>query len=1185
MNRISIIGLLVVCQAMLVRLAWAQGPMAITGRVIDGVSNKPVPFASVYVNASTRGTTADGEGRYQLPGVPSGTVELVASAVGYETVRQKLRVGDTQNRRVTFMLKPDAIGLKAVTVKAKRTGAYNRMLKQFKRELLGENSAADKCVITNVETVALSMNDGHLVATASEPLVIDNNALGYRLTYQLLSFDSYKGSTYYGGVSRFESMKADNSEQTERWERNRQRAYLGSGRHLLASLLAGTHEREGFLVFESTINLGADKSIPIIRFGSEPPTKSVRADSLFTQAEIPSERYFYSRKPLEVFYTRQRALTPYRELPYAYSLIDMPLGPATITVDGWVVSPNSMEMRGALSADRLATLLPADWQPPTKTAMLLAATSNQGILLPPDAQIDSLKSDWIARQQNKAPAVYLQTDKGLYGTGDRLWFSGFSLDPATQLPFDQAVSDEEMPLHVDLVAPGGRLVAHQWIRVTNGRSSGNFRLSDSLATGQYRLRAYTEADRGSSRPAFERTVSIINGLALGNDVPRPATSAKAAPIDVQFLPEGGRWVTGLPARLGIKAVDRRGKGVAITGQILSAKGIGVRQFATNTVGMGSLELVPLPNQTYTAQVRWGVDSLLVTLPAADSAGIVLAADLVTDSTKLTVRVRGSAQFATQPVYLTVQCRGRLMQQTKIQLQKGNATIEIPTAKLPVGVAQVTLFDSLGHAQAERLVCIPDRFLPIIAEVTPNKPVYTAHEDVTLSVRLTDGFGEQVAVTGSAVITDAQQVPDDSVEADIRTHLLLTGELRGRVEFANEYLNRPQPEIRRALDDLLLTQGWRRINWRMAGGKPPAVTPPMTGMTLTGQVFDKKNRLLANANLLLTFSGSSGNTVARTARTDDKGHFELSSLDLSDSVTVQVRPMTIDFKPITNTRVELNVPGHYFAAVDSVYAVDLTLLKPFVASIQERQVSDPGQYRNQDVRQLKEITVKARRTDDDSHARRVSLHGSPDVTVLFDDNARSYSNAYDMMAGRVPGVQVTRRSGPGNMGYSVVVRGVSSFGQNNAPLYLLDGMALPENEDGTALYTINPTEIERIEVLKNGGGAIYGSRGGAGVIAFFSRREPIASKKTAPEMPELTLYGLQTDRQFYTPKYDSQPDSVAIRPDHRDVLYWKPAVATGLSGFSTIKFPLSDSARTIRLRLQGVTTYGRPVSISRLINVR
>ncbi|MEZ0484833.1 carboxypeptidase-like regulatory domain-containing protein [Fibrella aquatica] len=1191
MNVKALSVLLLISQFVLIGRAWAQGPGPIVGRVFDGETNQPVPFASVYVNASTRGTTANAEGQYQLTGVPSGSVELVASAVGYETVRQLIRLGDVKNRRVNFMLKTDAIGLKSVTVTAKRSAAYNRMLKQFKRELLGVNPSADKCEIINAGVVSLTMNDGHLQATASEPLVIENKALGYRLTYQLLYFDSYRSATYYGGASRFEALTSQNSEQGDRWERNRQRVYLGSGRHLLATLQTGTYEREGFLVFESNFALSSDPAVPIARFSNEPPSKSVSADSLFTPAELPTERLFYSSKPLEVFYTRQRALTPYKGFPYAYSLVYMPKGPATVTTDGWVVHPNGMEMRGALSNDRLATLLPADWQPAIKELPLLASVPKQGIVLPTDAFTDSVAVSWKRRQTNQAPAVFLHIDKGTYATGDRLQFSVFMLDSKTQLPIDNPVVDEELPLHIELIAPDGRQRVHQWVRTQAGRTSGSFRLSDSLASGSYRLLAYTEADRGNVRPAFEQRVSIINASNVGNGLSTTMAKPIRPLVDVQFLPEGGRWVAGLPTRMGIKAVDQRGRGVLITGRILSDQQAEVGRFTTNAFGMGSIDLVPQANRTYLAQVRWATDSALITLPAVDSVGLVLATDMVTDSATLSIRVCASATLASQPVYLVIQSRGTLVQQTKIQLQHGAASLFIPAAKLPVGVAQVTLMNALGQPQAERLVFIPERLLPTVADVSTDKPTYLPRESVTLSVRIADGFGDQLAIVGSAAVTDAQQVPTDSIEATLITHLLLTGELRGRVEAPNQYLTSNGISARRAIDDLLLTQGWRRINWRVEPGKPMLPASSVPGMVVSGTVFDKRNRPLTGANLLLTFSNKAENTFARTTRSDTQGRFTIDNLSLTDTALVQVRPMTAAFKTIADTRVVLDAPGRLFAFTDTASGLDLTTLKPTIALMQQRQASDPEQYRDKDVRQLKEIVVRARRPDDDRQARRFSLHGAADATVVFDENARSFANAYDMMIGRVPGVQVRRRtlSDPGGMsgGYTVTMRGPSSLGQNLAPLYVIDGVSMDENGDGTALYMLNPAEIERIEVLKNSGGAMYGARGGAGVIAFFSKKEtanqPVEAGKGEPE---LFVNGFQTDRTFYTPRYSSLPDSNATNvPDRRDVLYWKPDMATSLSGFSTLKFPLTDMVRTLRLTIQGITTDGRPIFIHRLINVR
>lgn len=1179
--------------------AQALTQSTIRGRVSEASTNRPIPFASVYINASTRGTTADAEGRYQLTGIPAGTVELVASAVGFKTGRQTIRVSSEQGRRLDFALTPATNALQTVTVTAKRAGAYNRLMRRFRRELLGNSSFADQCAILNLDQVILTEKEGSLEAQATQPLVIENKALGYRLHYQLTHFDSFRQATHYGGTSRFEALRPEHAEQTERWERNRQKAYRGSVRHLLASLVAGTYQQQGFLVYEANFDVPVDPSIPLAQLGRERPVIAVRPDSLLKRAELPSERQLYSRKPLEVFYTRQHALsTPYRDLPYAYSVVYMPKGRALITTDGWVAQPNGLEVRGAMSDDRLATLLPADWRPVPTTPAYVASLPDVGQLLPADTLLKTLAQQWSAQLRNPAPTVFLHTDKAVYATGDQLWFSGLVLDPTTQQPFVRDVSTAENPLHLELAAPNGRLVYHQWLRVGEGRVSGGFRLSDSLATGSYRLRAYAQADIGNARPAFERTLIILNGLTLGIDLPSGSASFTPDSLDVQFLPEGGHWVAGLPARLGIKALDRRGKGVALTGRIRSAQGGEAVRFVTNRLGMGSVELLPSAGQRYTAEVQTATSNANGTanglfqfsLPDVDATGLVLAADIVTDSSRLVVRVRASAQLAAQPVYLTVQSRGQLAQQTKLQLQQGQARLSIPADKLPAGIAQVTLFDAHGLPQAERLVFIPERLLPIQARLSTDKAAYQPREALTLSLSLADGFGEPLSMLGSASITDAGQLPTDTSSADIRTHLLLTGELRGRIEDPRFYLSSTQRTGRRALDDLLLTQGWRRVGWRFGADTTATAGASGSGLLVSGRVVDRRSRPLPLVNVLLTFISRTGDSFARSARTDERGEFVLANVGLTDTVTVRSQITSLSFKSMPSARVLLSSPGNYFTPSDSLALIAWPQLRPLLPTIQQRQASTPNQYRDQDARQLKEVTVRAAKPDDDRQARRVSLHAQADATVRFDINARSFGNAYEMLAGKVPGVQVRKKTmgEPGGLsdGYVVRVRGSSTFGQSDPPLYLVDGMNLAENAEGTALLMLNPGEVERIEVLKNGGGAMYGARGGAGVIAFYlkSANSP-TSKAVAKSEPPLTRYGYLTERQFYAPRYGSQPDEAVNQADRRDVLHWQPLVATNRQGVNTMRFFLSDIVRAVRVTLQGITLDGRPIYVDQVINVK
>ena len=76
--------------------------------------------------------------------------------------------------------------------------------------------------------------------------------------------------------------------------------------------------------------------------------------------------------------------------------------------------------------------------------------------------------------------------------------------------------------------------------------------------------------------------------------------------------------------------------------------------------------------------------------------------------------------------------------------------------------------------------------------------------------------------------------------------------------------------------------------------------------------------------------------------------------------------------------------------------------------------------------------------------------------------------------------VQQISGQPGGGVSVQIRGVSSITGNNSPLYVLDGVVIPSPGDpgngSNPLNTINPSEIESIDVLKDASAsAIYGSQ--------------------------------------------------------------------------------------------------------------
>ena len=115
-------------------------------------------------------------------------------------------------------------------------------------------------------------------------------------------------------------------------------------------------------------------------------------------------------------------------------------------------------------------------------------------------------------------------------------------------------------------------------------------------------------------------------------------------------------------------------------------------------------------------------------------------------------------------------------------------------------------------------------------------------------------------------------------------------------------------------------------------------------------------------------------------------------------------------------------------------------------------------------------------------RKADLTGAVGVMDLKKAKSEGSNNIVNSLQGRIPGVNVITDPAPGGGSSSIQIRGVSNFNGNNAPLYVIDGVATTEN-----LNSINPADIETMQVLKDASSAsIYGSRAANGVIIITTK---------------------------------------------------------------------------------------------------
>ncbi|GAB3640854.1 TonB-dependent receptor plug domain-containing protein [Spirosoma arcticum] len=782
-------------------------------------------------------------------------------------------------------------------------------------------------------------------------------------------------------------------------------------------------------------------------------------------------------------------------------------------------------------------------------------------------------------EQRPTEKVYLHTDRETYLTGETIWMKGYLFNGSSH-----AADTVSRVVYVDLVDPVARRVRlRAQFRATDSYAPGQLILPDSVPAGTYQLRAYTNFMRNEPETYFfTKTLTVLRPA--GTEPTGSAAQTAPRQPDVQFLPEGGQLVEGLDGRVAFKAVSSSGRSVDVSGFVLDAKKDTVSGFASLHAGMGYFAFKPEAGQTYTAFVRLAGGGVApYPMPTVQAQGVVMQVDNLSNKDNLRVYLRhnkpvsptSGAPVATMT--LVAHTRGVLVEAAKVPLTKNSAVVQLPKAQFPEGVAQLTLFDETAKPICERLVFVNKNEQLNIA-LSSTETTYKNREKVDLTVTTTDAAGKPVPANLSLSAVDARLTPEaDSNGATITSHLLLSSDLTGTIEQPGYYFDPARKNRVQHLDLLLMTQGWRRFAWAdvLAGTIPPIKYPLEQGLSLTGRVV-RPNQKDIGGKVKLTFvlarRDSAGKDAGRdflAGETDERGNYAAYDLDFTDTTTVLIQGtkgkanrdlvVTLD-QLLTPTVTIARVPYNPFEFRRDELAEFIRRTNEYLEI--ERQIRRNGEVL------LQSVTVRAKRTPErDSRV----IYGQPDATVKFDQNSTvGRMTVLDVIQGRVAGVQVT---GSG-MSARVQIRGAANFSGAIEPLFVVDGMPM----DLQGVMGISVQDVDRVDVLKGASAAIYGSRGGGGVISVLTKRGSPnydLAKEAAPGTLIAKLPGYAPLREFYAPRYDVKNEVADRRPDYRATLFWSPMIRTGADGKATVSFFTSDAKTTLRIQAEGATATGMP----------
>lgn len=337
----------------------------VSGKIIDK-SKKNVQFANVYINNTSIGTTTDQNGDFSLR-IPArfSKIDLVISFVGYETLKKSILQADKKHQNLVFTLET-GIELKEVKVIAKHDNEWRKKWKVFNRGLLGESEFFKDCKILNPEVIVLTYDKKkNVVATAREPLIIQNDAFGLKIRFQMDKFESDGEKTYFSGLKYFEKMTPASPQEQKVWEKHKKKSYRDSFRNFLVALKDNKVQETGFAIFKvllpKEMYFGKTTVEQEIKDGTLKPCEAKEICMFDRETE---EFVFYSEYPLMIFVTnRFNPIKLFTDYPYYYSIVNLVNFHATFGENGWLIKPNGILIQGYWGHEGFANMLPDDYFP------------------------------------------------------------------------------------------------------------------------------------------------------------------------------------------------------------------------------------------------------------------------------------------------------------------------------------------------------------------------------------------------------------------------------------------------------------------------------------------------------------------------------------------------------------------------------------------------------------------------------------------------------------------------------------------------------------------------------------------------------------------------------------------------------------------------------------------------------
>jgi hypothetical protein len=773
-------------------------------------------------------------------------------------------------------------------------------------------------------------------------------------------------------------------------------------------------------------------------------------------------------------------------------------------------------------------------------------------------QIDSMLN--VYAEGFPKEKIHVHFDRPYYNTGDTLFYKSYLL----------AVNEPSVlskNIYIEWYDAAGVLIKQTVSPLFQSTAKGSFEIPADYKGSFLHVKAFTRwMLNDDTAYLFQKNIPINGGQIVGGKLPDITR--------VDLFPESGSLIEGLNSRVAFKAMNKSGLPVGIKGVLVDAQKKVLDSLRVQHDGMGVFVLRPLAGQQY--QLNWTDEygrTGVTKITGIKQEGAVLTVRTNNEKAFLQFERSQNAGESFKQMNLLVHMNQTLMFKVGLKMVERNfQRAEIPIEDLPTGIVQFSLFTSDWIPVAERIAFINNHTHDFSARLNP---ILT-----NLKKRGLNSF--EIVVSDTSMTNMSVSVFDASANStdphSIFSNFLLASEIRGYVHNPSYYFQSDADSITSKLDLVMMTNGWRKINWEQlkAGTGPQIKYMPEDGfLSLKGSVYGIKPGTLKDQQLNFVLAAKDSSKNLLFASIDANGNFEQPGLFFYDTVKVyygfnnnsklsgatQVKIENGLLRKENGAKSSLGSIPPVWGGVDSMAIVRMN----YFLSEQEKL------RRSMASTTLSEVTVKAKtkskiETLDETYTSGLFAKGDG-YSFDLSDGMVAAIDILTYLQGKVAGLQI---SGQG--------AGATLNWRGGVPDIYLNEL----RSDIGMVSSIPVMDVAYIKVFRP---PFFGSGGGgaSGAIVIYTKKGGSTNKggQNVKGMESTILAGYSRFKEFYNPVYDKS--AASFEPDTRNTLYWNPYIMTNKrSPRYKVEFYNNDVSTKLQIVLEGINAKGKMTRVVKMI---